>query len=116
VPKELRRKHLYLHFGAADEESWVYVDGKQVFEHTRHSTGLGLGEVWTRPFHFECGKLIGDGESHLIAVKVHNWWGAGGLYEPVHLVGSDKPLDRDAIWRIVQAARENEEGAKQEQE
>ncbi len=101
LPQAYRRPFVYLHFGAADEEAWVYIDGKLVFEHTAKSTGLGLGALWVRPFFFECGKLLADGKPHDITVKVHNGYGAGGLYEPIHVVGSDQPLNRDQIWRIV---------------
>ena len=93
------------------EESWVYVDGKLALEHTAASTGLGVGELWMRPFFFECRSLLADVASettreHTLAVKVHNWHGAGGLYEPVDLVGSDTPLSRDQLWRVVQEHRQ----------
>jgi len=105
VPPELRKKHLYLHFGAADEESWVYIDGVLAFEHTRRSAKVGLVEIWTMPFFFDCAKLLGNEKEHTLAVRVHNFYGAGGLYRPVNLVGSDEPLDRDQIWRAIQKHR-----------
>jgi len=102
VPAEFRRRHLYLHFGAADEESWIHIDGKLAFEHSRRTTGLGFGELWTRPFHFDCTKFLTAGKKHSIAVKVFNNFGSGGIYRPIHLIGSDEPLDRDQVRRAVQ--------------
>ena len=101
IPGEFRHYYVYLHFGAADEEAWVYVDGVLAFEHNRKSTGLGYGELWTRPFHFECSKLLRPGKQHALAVRVHNVAGAGGLYRAIHLIGSDKELDREQIWNLI---------------
>jgi len=101
VPSELRHRHLYFHFGAADEEAWVYIDGRLAFEHTRRSTKLGLGGLWMRPFFFDCRRFLAGGKQHTIAVKVYNAFGAGGLYRPIHLIGSDEPLDRRQLWELT---------------
>ena len=106
VPGTVARARRFLYFGAADEESWIYVDGKLAFEHSRRTTGLGFSELWTRPFFFECGKVLTPGREHTIAVKVFNNWGSGGLYKPIHLIGSDTPLSPEQLWKIV---REHEQ-------
>jgi len=102
VPPALLRKHIYLSFGAADEEATVYIDGELVYPHTRAAMGLGLGEIWTRPFAFDCTKWLGDGKEETIAVQVVNYWGTGGLYKPAHLVSFDQPLDRNQILGAIE--------------
>lgn len=104
VPPEMLRKRMYLNFGAADEEATVYIDGEPACLNTRAAPGLGLGEIWSRPFSFACGKRLGDGKEHTIAVQVVNYWGAGGLYKPVHLVVSDEPLEPGQILKALEEA------------
>ena len=48
--KDLRMKYKYLHFGAVDEEAWLYLNGKLFFEHTVESTGFMPEELWITPF------------------------------------------------------------------
>ena len=109
APKEMRRPYVYLHFGAADEEAWVYIDGKLVYEHTQKSTRLGIGQLWFRPFFFECRETLADGMPHTVVVRVRNWHGVGGLYQPIHSIGSDKPLNREQLWRLVRRHRKREQ-------
>jgi len=100
VPEDMRKKHIYLHFGAADEQAWVFVDGKMIVEHSCGKLKLPPASTWTLPFSGECPELA-DGKEHTIVVKVANVYGTGGLYEPVHVVTSDEPLDTDQLWRAV---------------
>jgi len=44
------RKHLYLCFGAVDEDAWVYVNGKLALDHSCETTGLSPNEIWDTPF------------------------------------------------------------------
>jgi len=103
VPENLDAKHLYVHVGAVDEEAWVYVDGKMVFEHTTDSMKLGLEHVWTSPFAVDCRELLRPGGEHTIAILVRNGYGAGGIYLPIHLIASESELDRDQMWRIMKS-------------
>ncbi len=101
IPPKFIQQYRYLYFGAADEESWTYIDGQLAFAHSRQSTGLGFSELWTRPFFFECSKLLKPGKEHVIAVRVFNNWGSGGLYRPIRLVGSSKKLSREQLWKVL---------------
>ena len=53
VPTNLTQQHLYMFFGAVDEDVWIYADGRLVFEHTGESTGLVPNDIWTTPFSFD---------------------------------------------------------------
>ena len=101
VPGKFSHRNLYLHFGAADEEAWIFIDGQLAFEHSRRTTRLGFAELWTRPFFFNCSKFVKPGRDHTIVVQVYNNYGTGGLYKPIHLIGSDKELDRARLWETV---------------
>ena len=52
------------------------------------------------------------GKEHLIAVKVFNNWGSGGLYRPIHLIGSSKKLSREQLWKILKEREETQKGSK----
>jgi len=104
IPAGLDRKHLYLHFGAVDEEAWVYINGQLAFEHTCASTGLAPRHIWVTPFVFDSRPHLQPGRTNTIAVRVHNSVGMGGIYLPVYLVAADRPLHP----ALVKAAIERE--------
>jgi hypothetical protein len=62
---------------------------------------MPLGRLWHIPFSGEVTKELGDGKEHVIAVRVNNQGGAGGLYEPVYLMAADEPLDEDQLWHMA---------------
>ncbi len=75
-------KRLFLHFGAVDESAWLYVDGKLVAWYDTADPD----ETWSKPFLLDVsGSLKSQGE-YLLAIKVHNYSGSGGLYKPVSLM------------------------------
>ena len=101
IPAKLKGKHLYMHVGAVDEEAWVYIDGDLVFDHSAAATGRGIGELWVEPFSFEVTDRLKPGRTHTVCVRARNHYAAGGIYLPIHLVASERPLDKDAIWDLV---------------
>jgi len=100
IPEKMRKKHIYLHFGAADEQAWVYADGKLVVENSCAARKMTLGRLWHIPFHADVSGVFKDGKEHTLAVRVLNQGGCGGLVEPVYLIASDEPLDADQLWRV----------------
>ena len=73
-----------LHFGAVDEQAWVYVNGERVGEHTVESEGAGVGQLWDRPFAISVPPdKIRPGEDNLLAVRTHASVGASGIWKPV---------------------------------
>jgi len=102
IPASLDAKHLYLHFGSVDEECWVYVNGTLVLENTCKALGIDRGAIWTRPFAVDIRSHVQIGGPNLIALRVYNAYGIGGVLLPVHMVASDEPLTAEQITTIVQ--------------
>ena len=103
VSEDLNKQHLYLYFGAVDEQAWVYINGQPAFEHSAESTGLGADAIWDLPFASEISKLVRIGQSNLIAVRIHNNAGRGGLTRPVYLLASDEILTVAQMRLLVKA-------------
>ncbi len=101
VPADVARKHVYLYFEAVDEDAVVFINGRQVFEHTCDSTGLAPEQIWVRPFVFEPGDYAAPGQETTLAVRVLNRMGMGGVYKPVYVVGSDQELDAGLIAELL---------------
>jgi len=94
-------QHLYLHFGAVDEDAWVYVNGQFACEHSCASTGLPPEVIWRRPFACDIRPYVQPGQPALIAVKVNNRAFQGGIWQPVHLVATDRDLDPAVVTAVV---------------
>ena len=95
APPARRRTFVYLHFGAVDEQAWVYLGGKLAFEHTEKSTGRSYTAIWDEPFSANVTAHLRPDAPNQLAVRVHNKALHGGLRRPVHLIWSDAPLERD---------------------
>jgi hypothetical protein len=106
VPADLAGfKHLYLYFGAVDEDAWVYLNGQLAFEHTCKTTGLPPEEIWITPFAFDPRPGLRLGAPNVIAVKVLNRLGMGGVYRPVYVVGTNRELDARLLTALVARER-----------
>jgi len=94
LPADLKKKHIYLHFEAVDEEAWIYLngEGKTAFEHTCASTKLAPNRIWNTPFLFEATGRLHPGESNLLAVRVYSVTQMGGVWRPVYVIASDAEL------------------------
>lgn len=81
IPEEAAGRRLMLYFGAADEQAWVWVNGRKAGEHTgnRH-------QIWDKRFAVEVTDLVQPGRENLIAVRVRDDGYAGGLWKSVKLV------------------------------
>ena len=90
LPEDTSGKHVYIYFGAIDEQAWVYLNGKLVAEQTVESTGgMSIHALWERPFIVDVTKLLRRDGPNTLAVRVHNSMGQGGIWRPVFLVVSD---------------------------
>ena len=98
---ERMRSFMYLHFGAVDEQAWVYLNGKLVGRHTEQSTERDAEALWEEPFSIDVSKVLRLEGPNVLAVRTHNRKLMGGIWKPVHIVTSDmpatEPRQRDAI-------------------
>ena len=98
---DLAREHKYLFFGAIDEDSWVYLNGELVFEHTFEKTGLVPSQIWLASFVVPLRDITLRGGDAL-AVRVLNTGGMGGVWKPVHLITSEQELSPEHLRAIVE--------------
>lgn len=84
IPKEaVSRKRLFLYFGAVDDHAWVYINGKLAGSHA-----LG-GLYWNEPFAIRIDPLVDREKENLLAVRVYDMAGMGGVFKPVWIVAQD---------------------------
>jgi len=102
IPAKLSRQHLYLYFGAVDEDAWVYINGGLALDHSCASTGLPPETIWVTPFAFDPRPHLQPGQINAIAVRVFNSLGMGGIYLPVYLVAADVPLDIALVKAVIE--------------
>ena len=101
LPPSCRGKHVYLYFGACDEEAWVWVDGQPLGDRTAAGTGTHVSVLWRQPFALEATGKVVPGDEHTLAVRVSDSGGMGGLYMPVYAVAADTPLTTAQITELV---------------
>lgn len=86
IPENFKGKKLKVNIGAADEQAWVYVNGKNIGSHSTESTGLPLEQLWDVPFSYEADSdSLHYGGKNILAIRVHNTVANGGLWRPVVL-------------------------------
>ncbi len=99
VPADLAGAHVYLYFGAIDEDAWIYLNGQLALDHSCAATGLTPNQIWTTPILFDPGVHLKRGQLNTLAVRGHNSGGMGGVWQPAYVVGAEEPLSA----RLVQA-------------
>ncbi len=106
VPADLAAgQHWRLLFGAVDEQADVYLNGAKVFSHTCATTGLALTDIWVTPFAFDPGPFLAPG-TNVIAVRVHNAAGMGGVWKPAYWVAGAPDADPRLVLAVIQQARQ----------
>lgn len=75
-------KRVFMLFEAVDEAAFLYIDGKRVAWYDTASPDI----TWSKPFLLDVTGSLQSGGDHLLAVRVHSYSGAGGLYKPVNLM------------------------------
>lgn len=80
VPQSVAGRRCLLAFGAADETAAVYVNGRFAGK-----WGL-LGFTWNERFEIDVTRHIRPGQENLIAVRVQDSLGMGGLWKSVMLI------------------------------
>jgi len=85
-----KAEHIYLFFGSIDTESWIYINGELVYEHSIASTGLPASALWNQPFAFDAKKYLKPGQPNKLAVKVYSSSGMAGIYRPATIYPADR--------------------------
>ena len=94
------RRHKYLYFENVDEQGWIYLNGRLIFEQTIESTGMPATQLSVTPFSVSLAGAKLDGKD-VLAVRVYSDTGAAGLLKPVHLVLSDQKLSEDQLHTLL---------------
>ncbi|MEA3403871.1 MAG: DUF4838 domain-containing protein [Armatimonadota bacterium] len=102
VPAEAAATHHYLYFGAVDEQAWIYLDGRQVGEHTVKSTGRPVTELWKEPFLVDVSGRLAGGGAVTLAVRVHDGEAMGGIWKPVQLIASQEELNAPLVEALME--------------
>lgn len=88
LPPSCQGKPLRLMFAGVDEEAWVYLNGKQVGEHSVKSEKKPFTALYDEPFIVEVPAAeLKNGEPNVLFVRVHNQVKAGGIWKPVVAIG-----------------------------
>ena len=99
--RDAGRKFKYLYFGACDEDSRIYLNGEQILDHSFETTGLPAAEIWLKAFVVPLNDVAVRG-GDLLAVRVHNSGGMGGIWRPVRVVLSDQKLNKRQIEALIE--------------
>ena len=105
-------KRYFLHFGAVNYESHVYLNGKK----------LGVHKGGFTPFQFEVSELLSDGKNFVV-VMVDNtrkkdevptintdWWNYGGITRDVTLVATPLSYIEDYKVQLAKDSKDKIEG------
>ena len=80
APAKSDGKSVFLAFGAADESAWVWLNGWTV-----GSQDIGT-HAWIDPFALDVTPYIRPGQENVLAIKVLNSSGPGGLWKSIKLM------------------------------
>ena len=82
IPARWQGRPVYLSFEGVDDMYELYVDGRFV---TRRGDLATKKDTFNEKFSHDLTALVRPGQTHVIAVRVHDWYGAGGIFRPVTL-------------------------------
>lgn len=82
VPNRWSNQHVYLSFEGVDDCYELYVDGQLV---ARRGDPVRRIDTFNERFSHELTDRLQPGSSHVLAVRVFDWYGAGGIFRPVTL-------------------------------
>ncbi len=92
LPDGFAGKYLYLYFSAVDEDAYVYLNGTEILDHSCKATGLTPAKIYDAPFMLDVTSMLKPGKENLLAVRVYNRVGMGGIWQPVYVISSDTKM------------------------
>ena len=75
-------KRVFVLFEAVDEGAFLYIDGQRVAWYDTAFPHI----TWSKPFLLDVTGSLQSGGDHLLAIRVHNYSGDGGLYKPLSIM------------------------------
>lgn len=84
LPELPVNKKIYIRFEAIDESEWVYVNGKEVGSLIYDAEKNPIS--WREPVSFEITDVVKSNQVNVIAVKVQDVDGAGGIWKGASIV------------------------------
>ncbi len=82
IPVRWQDRPVYLNFEGVDDMYELYLDGRLV---ARRGDIATRKDTFSEKFSHDLTALVKPGQSHVIAVRVYDWYGAGGIFRPVTL-------------------------------
>ncbi len=82
IPESWRGRPVYLNFTGVDDMYELYLDGERI---ARRGDLATRRDTFSEKFSHDLTARMRPGEPHVIAVRVYDWYGAGGIFRPVSL-------------------------------
>ena len=79
MPEKIHCSGVDISFGAVDESAWVWLNGKYIGQHDIGPAG------WNVPFSLNIASELKWGEENILAVRVKDTAGAGGIWKPAEI-------------------------------
>ena len=95
------KPNLRLLFGAVDEDCEIWINGHKALDHTFATTGLSPEQIWQAPFVFAATPFLRPGQPNVIALRIKNTVGMGGVWQPAYLVWGDTAVGPVAAVEII---------------
>ncbi len=90
IPAEFAGSDVELIAEGIDDVYGVYVNGSFVQFHGDMDLGHPEGSVWLKRTVTKVGDFLNPGQRNLIAIRVLDWTGAGGIWKPIYLAVAQK--------------------------
>jgi beta-galactosidase/beta-glucuronidase len=82
IPAQWQGRPVYLSFEGVDDMYELYLDGQRI---ARRGDIATRQDTFNEKFSHDLTALARPGTTHTIAVRVYDWYGAGGIFRPVTL-------------------------------
>jgi len=94
-------KHIYMYFGAVDEDAYIYVNGTKVIDHTCDALGVTPEQIWNAPFILDATSAFKSGQDNTVAVRVYNRMGMGGVWKPSYILSSNTEMTLGDVQAVI---------------
>ena len=100
-----KQAHVYLLFLGVDEDAEVFIDGRKALVHNHTTVGGLPGATWDRPFAFDAKPFLKPDAANVVAVRVFNRKGMGGVWKPAYLIASEVEAKTEALVLLVNSVQ-----------